>query len=193
MKAREAKLCARRRLATAAACAFALSASTAAAQNTPLPPQKPAAAQPAPQTQSAPAAPAPQEQGFFTVFGRWIDQSVANINETLRGTRERVDDFGKDANAAARNTVDAARDAAGTVARLPYSRVVSGHERCVLAPNGAPDCIAAAIAVCKAAGFTTGKSVDMTSAEKCPVQVYLSGRKAGECVNETFVSRALCQ
>jgi hypothetical protein len=63
-----------------------------------------------------------------------------------------------------------------------------------VAPNGAPDCIAAAITLCKGKGFAGGTSADMTTADVCPAQVYLSGRSGGEgCHTETFVSRAVCQ
>ena len=45
-------------------------------------------------------------------------------------------------------------DAAGTVARLPLTNVVTGHGNCApLAPNGAPDCGGASIALCKSKGF----------------------------------------
>jgi hypothetical protein len=54
--------------------------------------------------------------------------------------------------------------------------------------------VVAANAICKTKGFASGKSVDMTTAEICPAQVYISGRNSGEgCHTETFVSRALCQ
>jgi len=54
--------------------------------------------------------------------------------------------------------------------------------------------VIAANAICKTNGFESGKSVDTTSTEVCPPQVYLSGRSSGsECHKETFVSRALCQ
>jgi hypothetical protein len=54
--------------------------------------------------------------------------------------------------------------------------------------------VVAANAICKTKGFASGKSVDMTTAEICPAQVYISGRNSGEgCRTETFVSRALCQ
>jgi hypothetical protein len=54
--------------------------------------------------------------------------------------------------------------------------------------------VAAANSVCKAKGFGSGKSVDMTTAEVCPPKVLLSGRTSGpDCRTETFVSRVLCQ
>jgi hypothetical protein len=72
--------------------------------------------------------------------------------------------------------------------------VLTGHEKCASAPNGAPDCVIAANAICKTNGFESGKSVDTTTTEVCPPQVYLSGHSSGpECRKETFVSRALCQ
>ena len=78
--------------------------------------------------------------------------------------------------------------------RIPAARVISGHEKCKIAANGAPDCVAAAHDMCRAKGFATGKSVDMTTAEICPPQVYASGRNSGPgCHTETFVSRVLCQ
>jgi hypothetical protein len=105
-----------------------------------------------------------------------------------------VNNFGREAGIAAKTTVDGAKDAADAVARIPTARVMRGHEKCSLAPNGAPDCLAAATVLCKGKGFETGKSVDMTTAEICPAQVYLSGRDSGKgCHTETFVSRALCQ
>jgi hypothetical protein len=95
---------------------------------------------------------------------------------------------------AAKSTVEGAEDAAGAVARIPNVRTVSGHEKCQVAPNGAPDCIAAANAICKTKGFDSGRSLDMTTAEICPPKVWMAGRSTGpECRTETFVSRAVCQ
>ena len=63
-----------------------------------------------------------------------------------------------------------------------------------VAPNGAPDCLAAAEALCRKHGFASGKSMDSTSAEECPTRVLLSGRQPGvECPTVTFISRAMCQ
>lgn len=137
----------------------------------------------------------PQEDpGFFSSIGRWFDRQAENIGSSFKGARGTVENFGHEAGVAARSTVSGAKDAADAVARIPAARVVSGHEKCRLAPNGAPDCIAAANAVCKSKGFESGKSVDMTTAEVCAPQVYLSGRSSGDgCRTETFVSRALCQ
>jgi hypothetical protein len=140
------------------------------------------------------SAPPPEPQGFFAKLGRWFDQSADTFNAGVRNMRERFQDFGHEAGVAARTTVDNTKAAADAVARLPNTRVLRGHEKCKVAPNGAPDCVAAAVAMCKTKGFEGGSSLDMTTAEVCPPQVYLSGRTSGEgCHTETFVSRVLCQ
>ena len=61
------------------------------------------------------------------------------------------------------------------------------------APNGAPDCLAAAEALCRKQGFTSGKSMDFTSAEQCPPRSWLAGKQEAECTTVTFISRAMCQ
>jgi hypothetical protein len=70
---------------------------------------------------------------------------------------------------------------------------MSGREKCAVAPNGAPDCLAAAELLCKKHGYASGKSMDFTSAEECPAKVYLGGGPASECHTVTFISRAMCQ
>jgi hypothetical protein len=155
------------------ACALALSAGLAAAQE---------------------AKPAPEPQGFFARMGQWFEQTADNFNSGFRSMSDRFKNFGNEAGDVARTTVDNTKAAADAVARLPNTRVVYGHEKCKIAPNGAPDCVAAAVAVCKKKGFKGGNSVDMTTAEVCPAEVYLAGRNSGpDCHTETFVSRALCQ
>ena len=71
---------------------------------------------------------------------------------------KKVEGMGRDAGDAAKSTVEGAKDAAGAVARIPVARAVSGHEKCQLAPNGAPDCVAAASTMCKAKGFTPARA-----------------------------------
>jgi hypothetical protein len=74
------------------------------------------------------------------------------------------------------------------------TRIISGRERCAVAPNGAPDCVAAAAAMCRKQGYSTGTSLDFTAAEQCKPAVFLAGREIGpECVTVTFISRAVCQ
>ena len=72
---------------------------------------------------------------------------------------------------------------------------MKGQAACAIAPNGAPDCRVAAEGLCKAAGFSTGSSVDYVTSEKCPSQTYFAWRPPapGECTTEHTVTRALCQ
>ena len=143
------------------------------------PPAPPPAAQP----------PNPNYQpGFIDVFGRFIGESAAKLNSQIKSTNETLGDLGN-------QTGDAARGAAGTIMGLPNARIVTGRERCTVAANGAPDCRAAAVVACRGKGFTSGKSLDTQSVQKCPARVWLSGRlpQDGDCQLETFVTRAVCQ
>jgi hypothetical protein len=143
--------------------------------------------------QEAPQPPA-ESPGFFASIGRWFDQRVANIKSNLSGAASKVGNLSSEAGNAAKTTVDTAKGAADAVIRIPTTRLVGGHEQCVLAANGAPDCVAAANAICKANGFASGKSTNTTTAEVCKAEVYLAGRSSGDgCHTETFVSRAICQ
>ena len=135
-----------------------------------------------------------ESENVFQSIGRWFEEQGDKISSAFKDAGKNVENFGHEAGVAARTTVDSAKDAADAVVRIPSARVISGHEKCKNAPNGAPDCVAAASSLCRAKGFESGKSVDMTTAEVCSAQVYLSGRNSGPgCRTETFVSRALCQ
>lgn len=130
------------------------------------------------------------DPGFFGGIIQWFDRQTSN----LKGAGSQVENFGREAGVAARTTVEGAKGVGDAVVKIPSARVARGHEQCQTAPNGAPDCVAAANAICKSKGFESGKSVDMTTAEICPAQVYMSGRNSGPgCHTETFVSGALCQ
>ncbi len=146
------------------------------------------------QTANPNPPPPAEDQGFFGTLGRWFDQQAANFKSGLSDVGSSVQNLGHEAGIAAKTSVDTARGAADAMVKIPGTRMISGHEKCALAPNGAPDCLAAAMALCKTKGFEKGKSMDMTTAEVCPAQVYLSGRNSGPgCRTETFLSRALCQ
>ena len=146
-----------------------------------------ALAQDAAGNQPAPA----NSPGFLAAVSHWFSEQAAQFNSNIKGARSKVEDLGREASVAAKSTVEGAKDA---VAKLPLGQSASGHEKCELAPNGAPDCVTAADALCKAKGFKSGKSVDMTTADICTAQAYLAGRTSGEgCHTETFVSRAICQ
>jgi len=172
-----------------------LAAAAAAAQEAVRPDPAPAEAQPVPS-----GIPTPPE--VIGAIGRFIDQSitkagagVANVGAGVgAGVRSAGETLGG-ATSAAGELAKGVTDAAGTVARLPLSNMVSGWERCAIAPNGAPDCGVASVALCKSKGFARGSSLDITSARKCPVSAWLQGRAPSdaECVNESFVARAICQ
>jgi hypothetical protein len=137
----------------------------------------------------------PPATGMFGAVGRWFDETLSSIGSNFSSARSRVDSFSDEAGEAARATANAAKDAASAVTRLPSARVIKGHQNCVTAANGAPDCGVAATALCKAKGFNAGRSVDITSAEECPAPVVLGRREAkpGECRTVTFVTSAFCQ
>jgi hypothetical protein len=125
--------------------------------------------------------------GFIDAFGRWIGDSVSNWNAGLKGAAG----VAKDAADAA---TTATKDTAGAMVRLPGTRVITERATCPTAPNGAPDCRAAAETICKAHGFASGSSIDFQTAEKCP-PIALN-RPDGEpaiCTIESYVTRELCQ
>jgi len=149
-----------------------------------------------------PAAPPPDpsyQPGFIDAFGRFIGESAAKLDSQLKTTNETLGHLGSQttdaAKDAAKDAVGTAKEAAGALVDLPNARIVTGRERCTAAPNGAPDCRAAADTVCRVKGFTTGKGLDTQSTQNCPARVWLSGRppQDGDCRLETYLTRAVCQ
>jgi hypothetical protein len=138
---------------------------------------------------------APASSGVFDKIGHWFSQSFTAAGDQFKSARKNVDNFNREAGVAARATADAATGAADAVAKIPKTRIISGHQNCAIAENGAPDCRSAAEQLCKAQGMASGKSLDITAAEECPVRVMAGARaaQAGECKNVTFVTRAVCQ
>jgi hypothetical protein len=159
--------------------------------------QPPAASQTQPAQNAKP--------GLFQSIGRWFDESAANFREHLRGAKQRFDDLGGEAAAnqkqfnetaaeVGKNAVEVTRSAVDAVAKLPTARPMNGRERCAVAPNGAPDCVAAAETLCRRHGFSTGKSIEFTSAEECPPKAVLAAQpERAECTTVTFISKAMCQ
>ena len=165
----------------------------------------PGAAATAPPSPSPPP-PAANKPGFLHELGSWWNGSIAYFSAKLNDARGKFEDLGKTSKEAAKgaatatqeamkNAVDVSKDAAGVVVRLPNTRLIEMRERCDKAPNGAPDCAAAAANGCRAKGFTGGTSLDVTTAENCPAPTLLSRQKPakGECPVETVVTRAVCQ
>jgi hypothetical protein len=152
--------------------------------------QTPGSDTPSPAPTSTPAPSEPQ--GFFDTFGNWVQQGVANVGA---GFGAMVGTVGGQAGQAAKGAADAARNAATSMTKLPVTGVSGGRERCILAPNGAPDCRVAAEALCRAKGYVGGTSVDFVTVENCPPPYRASRRDApeGACTMEHFVTKALCQ
>ncbi len=131
--------------------------------------------------------------GFIDSFGRWIENSVTNWNSGVKDAADAARGAAGAAGDAAKGAANVATDTAAAVARIPASRVIAERTTCPVAPNGAPDCRAAAETICKAHGFASGSSIDFQTAEKCP-PIALN-RPNGEpqvCVIESYVTRALC-
>jgi len=162
------------------------------------------------QTNMPPPSPPQDKPGLFEAIGRWFDHGASRFQDHLRGAKQRMDHIGDDAAAnskqieegaaevakgaaeVGKGAVEVTKSAVDAVARLPSARVMRGRERCEIAPNGAPDCVAAAELLCRKHGFATGKSIDFTSAEECPVKSYI-GQGRDECTTVTFISQAMCQ
>jgi hypothetical protein len=137
----------------------------------------------------------PPEPEVFRAIGRFIDQSISNLGATLKAAPDALGETTKGAGDVAKTIAKDAAGAADALVRLPGSRTVAGRERCVPAPNGAPDCRVASETLCKANGYETGRSIDIQSTRKCSAQAWLSGRmpSESECTQESFVVRAVCQ
>jgi hypothetical protein len=148
---------------------------------------------------TTPSANLPTPPEVIGALGRLLNQSISNVgaaaNAGVKGAGETLGATSSAAGDLARGVTSGVTDAAGTVARLPLSNVVAGFQRCAVAGNGAPDCGVASVALCQSKGFSTGSSIDITSSRKCPASVWSQGREPtpGECQDESFVSRAMCQ
>ncbi len=110
--------------------------------------------------------------GFIDALGRWLGDSKAALDSQMKSTQETLGTLGSQA-----------RDAAGNVMVVPGSRVITGRQLCPPAANGAPDCQQGVVALCRTKGMEAGRSLDVTSSQRCPAKVWMSGRppKDGEC------------
>jgi len=138
---------------------------------------------------AAPASPAPNQPGFIDAVGRWVQDGASSLKSNLQEAQDKMGKLGSQAR-------EATKDAAGAVVALPNTRMLTAHELCTAAQNGAPDCNAAAVTFCRGKGFQTGKSLDMQSEQKCSSgRFLLEGRAptSSECSNQIFVTRAMCQ
>lgn len=170
------------------------------------PPAAGAAAQPTPPAQQPDAVPAqpPKREGFVDALGRWFDQGAQDFKanlEKMKKFNEEAYQNAKDFNEkAAQNAKEAAaasaaatKEATEALIKLPNTRVIEGRETCAVAPNGSPDCQAAAEKICKSKGFGGGKSADIQQVRKCSARAWLGGGGEESCRNESIVTRATCQ
>jgi hypothetical protein len=183
-------------------------------------PVAPAAQQQAAQPPQAQEAP-PKPEGFFDALGRWsrdfkakVDEANAKWKASVEETNAKLKASADETNAklkksveennarwrelnqrtekAAKEAAAAQKEAADALKSLANTRVIEGRQVCETAPNGSPDCQAAAEAICKGKGFATGKSADITTARKCSARALLQ-RDESECRTETVVIKAACQ
>jgi len=143
-----------------------------------LPPQR------APQQIEPPQAPRDENPGLINEIGKLFEKSKSLL-PPLRSPSETIDDFNARTKDAGQSLSNMAKP----------SIMVSGRAACLVSSNGAPDCKAGADRLCQSKGYKEGKSLDTDAAEKCSPKVYLPGykRQPGDCKNENYVTRALCQ
>ena len=162
---------------------------------------------PVPAPGSLPAQPQPANKpGFLHQLEVWWNDSFGDFDAKMKSAKDKLDDYNKQQNQAAKETStateqalkDAAqvtKDAATAVVKLPTTRMFEFHERCQVAGNGAPDCQATATNACRTKGFDSGQPLDISTSQECPARVMLSGRPPveGECKDVTFILRAVCR
>ena len=154
-----------------------------------------------------PAQPSPANRpGFLHQLEVWWNDSFGDFNAKMKSAKDKLDDYNKQQNQAAKETsaateqalkdaAQATKDAATAVVKLPITRVFEFHERCQVAGNGAPDCQATAAIACRTKGFESGQPLDISTSQECPARVMLSGRPPaeGECKDVTYILRAACR
>ncbi len=121
--------------------------------------------------------------------------AAAVTQNAMHGAVEVTKGAAATAQDAIKSAVEATKNAATAIVKLPETRLVDVHERCEKAPNGGPDCEAAAAAGCRAKGFAGGRPLDVRSTEKCDTTSLQGGQvpDQSECPVETVVTRAACQ
>jgi hypothetical protein len=163
--------------------------------------------QPAPAPGSLPAQPSPANKpGFLHQLEVWWHDSFGDFDAKMKSAKDKLDDYNKQQNQAAKETsaateqalkdaAQATKDAATAVVKLPITRVFEFHDRCQVAGNGAPDCQTTATNACRTKGFDSGQPLDISTSQECPARVMLSGRPPveGECKDVTVILRAVCR
>jgi hypothetical protein len=160
-------------------------------------------------------------EGFFDAFGRWsrdfkakvdeanakwkasVDETNAKLKASADETNAKLKQSVEESNArwrelqqrnekAVKEAAAAQKEAAEAFKNLANTRIIEGRQACETAPNGSPDCQAAAEVICKGKGFSIGKSADITTSRKCSARALLQ-RDESECRTETVVIKAACQ
>jgi hypothetical protein len=163
--------------------------------------------QPAPAPGTLPASPSPANKpGFLHQLEVWWHDSFGDFDAKMKSAKDKLDDYNKQQNQAAKETsaatqqalkdaAQATKDAATAVVKLPITRVFEFHDRCQVAGNGAPDCQTTATNACRTKGFDSGQPLDISTSQECPARVMLSGRPPveGECKDVTVILRAACR
>ena len=162
-----------------------------------VPPAQPApglpGAQPSEPQMPPPALAQPAKpENIFDALGRWLDKSAADFKASVDESNAKWREFGEKSGKAAKDAAAAQKQAAEALMKLPNTRVVEGRQVCEVAPNGAPDCQAAATEICRSKGYATGKSADIQTSRKCSAKAWLT-RSEKVCVVETTVVKATCQ
>jgi hypothetical protein len=121
-----------------------------------------------------------------------VDESNAKWRELGRKTEQAAKDAAVAQKEATEDFLKAQKDTAEAIKNLSNLRMVEGRQVCGTAPNGSPDCQAAAEVICKGKGFATGKSADITTSRKCSARALLQ-RDESECRTESVVIKAACQ
>jgi len=131
-----------------------------------------------------PPAPRDENPGLINEIGKLFEKSKSLL-PPLKSPSEAIDDFNARSKDAGQSLSNIAKP----------STMVKGRVACLVAANGAPDCKAGADKLCQSNGYKEGKSLDTDAAEKCSPKVYMPGykRQPGDCRNENFVTRAMCQ
>jgi hypothetical protein len=162
---------------------------------------------PAPAPGTFPAQPSQANKpGFLHQLEVWWNDSFGDFNAKMKSAKDKLDDYNKQQNQAAKETsaateqafkdaAQATKDAATAVVKLPITRVFEFHDRCQVAGNGAPDCQTTATNACRTKGFDSGQPLDISTSQECPARVVLSGRPPveGECKDVTVILRAVCR
>jgi hypothetical protein len=164
------------------------------------------AVQPAPAPGPFPVQSQANKPGFLHQLEVWWNDSFGDFNAKMKSAKDKLDDYNKQQDKAAKETsaateqalkdaAQATKDAATAVVKLPITRVFEFHDRCQVAGNGAPDCQTTATASCRAKGFDSGQPLDISTSQECPARVMLSGRPPaeGECKDVTVILRAVCR